>query len=96
MSSEFPIRSYTDWAVQPLNKAKGLKFRISKVNATYYLFGENKGADQLICNPAADLRLCCRIFKRTTRFVTRTSLKKVAYWNSCRVEIGNPPEKEEG
>ena len=37
--------------------ARGLKFRIYKVEGLYYLSSENKGADQL-----RDLRLCFRIY----------------------------------
>ena len=43
--------------------ARGLKFRIKKVEALYYLCSENKGADQLRGHREADLRLCFRICK---------------------------------
>ena len=46
--------------------ARGLKFRIQKVEGLYYLFSENKGADQLRGYGEADLRLCFHICK--TRF----------------------------
>ena len=45
-------------AVQPQMMARGLKFRISKVNGLYYLCSENKDADQLRGYREADLRLC--------------------------------------
>ena len=41
--------------------ARGLKFRIYKVEGLYYLSSENKGADQL---READLRLCFRIYTK--------------------------------
>ena len=62
-SSGFPTRSDTNWAVQPQNVARGLKFRILEVDGLYYLYSENKGADQLRIYCAADLRLCFRICK---------------------------------
>ena len=43
--------------------ARGLKFRIKKVEGLYYLCSENKGADQLRGYREADLRLCFRICK---------------------------------
>ena len=62
-SSGFPTRSDTNWAVQSLNMARGLKFRIQKVEGLYYPCSENKGADQLRGYREADLRLCFRIYK---------------------------------
>ena len=53
----FPTRSNTNRAVQPQKMARGLKFRIYEVEGLYYLFSENKGADQLRSYCAADLRL---------------------------------------
>ena len=53
--------SDTKQAVKLKNAARGLKFRIKKVEGLYYLFGENKDADQLRGYREADLRLCCRI-----------------------------------
>ena len=44
--------------------ARGLKFRIQKVEGLYYLCSENKGADQLRGYREADLRLCFRICKK--------------------------------
>ena len=46
-SSGFPNRSDTNWAVQSKKMARGLKFRISKVEGLYYLCSENKSADGL-------------------------------------------------
>ena len=37
----------TNQAVQLQKMARSLKFRIQKVEGLYYLFSENKGADQL-------------------------------------------------
>ena len=50
-------------AVQPQKMARSLKFRIMVVEGLYYLYSENKGADQLRSYCAADLRLCFRICK---------------------------------
>ena len=44
--------------------ARGLKFRIYKVEGLYYLSSENKGADQLRGHCEADLRLCFRIYAK--------------------------------
>ena len=49
--------------------ARGLKFRIKKVEGSYYLSSENKGADQLRGYREADLRLCFRICFLTTRLM---------------------------
>ena len=59
----FPTRSDTNRAVQPQKMARGLKFRIYKVEGLYYLCSENKDADQLRSYCAADLCLCFRIWK---------------------------------
>ena len=50
-------------AVLSLNMARGLKFRIQKVEGLYYPCSENKGADQLRGYREADLRLCFRLCK---------------------------------
>ena len=55
--------SDTNQAVQLQKMARGLKFRIQKVEGLYYLCSENKGADQLRGYREADLRLCFRICK---------------------------------
>ena len=44
--------------------AGDLKFRIKEVEGLYYLYSENKGADQLRGYREADLRLCFRICKK--------------------------------
>ena len=59
----FPTWSDTNQAVQLQKLARGLKFRISKVEGLYYLCSENKDADQLRGYREADLRLCFRICK---------------------------------
>ena len=60
----FPTWSDTNQAVQLQVMARGLKFRIQKVEGLYYLCSKNKGADQLpLCE--ADLRLCFRICKKS-------------------------------
>ena len=60
----FPTRSDTNWAVQSQKMARGLKFWIEVIEGLYYLYSENKGADQLRSYCAADLRLCFRICKK--------------------------------
>ena len=59
----FPTWSDTNQAVQLQKKARGLKFRIKKVEELYYLCSENNGADQLHGYREADLRLCFGICK---------------------------------
>ena len=72
LSSRFPTRSNTNRAVQPQKMARGMKFQIYKAEELYYLYSENKGADQLhgfcaadLCSYRADdLGLCFRICKK--------------------------------
>ena len=45
--SGFPTRSDTNQAVQLQKMARGLQFRIYKVEGLYYQCSENEGADQL-------------------------------------------------
>ena len=59
----FPTWSDTNQTVRLQKMARGLKFRIKKVEGLYYLWSENKGADQLRGYREADLRLCFRICK---------------------------------
>ena len=59
----FPTWSDTNQAVQLQKMARGLKFQIKKVEGSYYLCSENKGADQLRGYREADLRLCFSICK---------------------------------
>ena len=59
----FPTWSDTNQAVQLQKIARGLEFRIKKVEGSYYLCSENKGADQLRGSREADLRLCFHICK---------------------------------
>ena len=60
LTLRFPTWSDTNQAVQLQKIARGLKFRIKKVEGLYYLCCENKGADQLRGYREADLRLCFR------------------------------------
>ena len=60
----FSTWSDTNQAVQVQKMARGLIFRIKKVEELYYLCSENKGADQLRGYREADLRLCFRICKK--------------------------------
>ena len=55
--------SYTNQAVQLQKIARVLKLRIEKVEGSYNLCSENKGADQLRGYREADLRQCFRICK---------------------------------
>ena len=74
--------SDTNQAVQLQKIARGLKFRIKKVEGSYYLCNKNKGADQLRGyreadrNREADLRLCFRICK-TLVFSGRGSIIRI-------------------
>ena len=55
-------RSDSYWrAVQLLEMARGLKFRIQEVEELYYPCSENEGADQLRGDCEADLHLCFHI-----------------------------------
>ena len=67
----FPTWSDTNQAVQLQKMARGLKFRIYKVEGLYYLCSENKGADQLLGYCETDLRLCFRICKTLGFLMTR-------------------------
>ena len=79
----FPTWSDTNRAVQLQKMARGLKFRMKKVQGSYYLCSENKGADQLRGYREADLRLCFRICKKpvfSRRFsIDVTEAEKVAF-----------------
>ena len=59
----FPTWSDSNQAVKIQKMARGLKFRIKKVEGLYYLCIENKGADQLRGYREAHLRICFRICK---------------------------------
>ena len=54
----------TQTRLQIQKMARGLKFRIKKVEGLDYLCSENKGADQLRGCREADLRLCFHICKK--------------------------------
>ena len=59
----FSTWSDTNQAVQLQKMARGLKFLIKKVEGSYYLGSENKGADQLPGYREADRCLCFHICK---------------------------------
>ena len=59
--SWLPTWSDTNHAVQVQKMARGLNFWIKKVEGLYYLFSENKGADQLRGYREPDLHHCFRI-----------------------------------
>ena len=59
----FPTYFDTNQAVQLQKMARGLKFRIQKVEGLYYLCSENKDANQLRGYREADLRRYFRICK---------------------------------
>ena len=58
------VRHKLSCAMQLLNKARDLKFRIYEVEGFYYIYSENKDADQLRGYREADLRLCFRRCKK--------------------------------
>ena len=70
--------SDTNRAVQSLNMARDLKFRIQKVEGLYYPC-EIKGADQLRGCREADLRLCFRMFSHDA-FEMSCCMTKPANW----------------
>ena len=51
----------TNQAVEPQKIIKSLTFQILKEKGSYYLWSENKGADQLCSYCIADLCLCFSI-----------------------------------
>ena len=59
LSSEFPTRSDTNRTVQPKNTAKGLKFRMQKVEGLNFLCSKYQRERN-----TADLRLCLRLCKK--------------------------------
>ena len=61
LASGFATRSDKNQAVQPQKIARDLKFWILKEEGLYYLCSENKDADKLRSNCAADLLLCFRL-----------------------------------
>ena len=65
--------------------ARGLKFRISIVQRSYYPCSENKGADRLRGYREAGLRLCFRICKKAGFLITRLIFKHEGI-------IASPPE----
>ena len=52
----FPTRFDTNRAVQPHEMARGVKFRIWKVEELYYLCSEKEGADQPLVFTYAKIR----------------------------------------
>ena len=62
--------SDTNQAMQSQKIARGLKFRIKKVEGLDYLCSENKDADQLRGYREADLRLCFPICKMLGFLIT--------------------------
>ena len=63
---------FPTWSNVQLQKmARGLKFRIQKVEILHYLCSENKGADQLHGYREADLRLCFGICEMLGFLMTR-------------------------
>ena len=56
--SRFLTKSDTNLSVQSQEKARSLKFQTEKGDESSYLWGKNKGADQLCSYCTADLHLC--------------------------------------
>ena len=63
VSLESPSSSDINWSTEPQFVSRGSKFRGSEKQGMYYPRSENKGADQLRGDRAADLRLCFRAYK---------------------------------
>ena len=76
----FPTWSDTNLAVQPQKMARGLTFRIWKIEGLYYLCSENKAADQLRGYHEADLCLSFRICKMLHDAAHIQNLVKTAQW----------------
>ena len=71
---------------------RGLKFQIKVVEGLYYLYSENKGADQLYSYREADLRLCfCKCINPV--FSQRGSYC-VVYYRSMSIESFGEPSSE--
>ena len=66
LSSDLSTRSNTRRTVRQQKMARGLKFRIKKVNGYYYLHAcsEKETVDQLRIYCTTDLRLCFRVCKK--------------------------------
>ena len=69
-ASELTTRSNARRAIRQQKMARGLKFRILKVNGYYYLCSEKETVDQLRSYRAADLRLCFLICKKQLFYYT--------------------------
>ena len=79
----FPTWSDTNQAVQLQKMARGLKFRLKKVEGLYYLYSENKGTDQLRGYREADLCLCFRKCKRW--FSHDTAQIYYEFYSTCKI-----------
>ena len=64
-------------AVQLQKMARGLKFRIQKINGLNYLCSENKDADQLRGYREADLRLCFSHMQNVGFLIMRIRAKPI-------------------
>ena len=67
--------------------ARGLKFRIKKVDGLYYLCSENNVADHLQDYKTADLRLCFRICKKTAGSIIAKSSHKSSLIFWCQITL---------
>ena len=77
--------------------ARGLKFRILKVNGLYYLCSENKDADQLRGDREANLRLCFSHMQNVGFLIMRLIYGRVAIlvmWQGCLEQTFVPLHKE--
>ena len=59
LSSGFPTRSDTTWAVQPMRMARAFKLWIYKVEGLFYLYSEKTKA---LVNCVATTKLICALF----------------------------------
>ena len=82
LSSELSTRSNAKGNVRQQKMARGLKFRILKVNGYYFLCSEKEVGDQLRCYRTADLRLCFRI------------CKKQLFYNSAQIKAIRVPREK--
>ena len=88
LSSGFLTRSDTKGTVQLQKMARVLKFLLWEVEGYYYLFSENKGADQLLGYRAADLCLCFHIYAKS-RF------SDFSFVTACIIPMFGPPRIHE-
>ena len=88
LSSELSTKSNTR---RQQKMARGLKFRIKRVNGYYYLCSEKETVDQLHSYRAADLRLCFRICEKQLFYYT-AQIKAIRVHREKRSRTRNSPK----